>query len=55
MEPIDPSSPAARSLVPKAQLVYWLPWSEWATHCPVGGRRRQMAICTASTTSSERM
>jgi hypothetical protein len=55
IDPIEPSSPAARSRRPKAHDVYWDPWSECATVWPLGGHRRQMAICTASTTSSERM
>ena len=51
---MDPSSPASRSRCPKTQDVYWLPRSA-CTIVPGSGRRRQGAICRASTTSSERM
>jgi hypothetical protein len=31
------------------------PWSLWAIVWPAGGRRRQVAICTAPATSSARL
>ncbi len=52
--PIEPSSPAWRSRCPKIHDVCWLPRSAW-TIAPGAGWRRQIAICSASTTSLERM
>lgn len=52
--PIDPRSPASRSRWPKIQDVYCDPRSE-CTIVPGSGRRRHLAISSASTTNSERM
>lgn len=50
--PMEPSRPAVRSRCPNTDEVYSGPRFLW-TMVPVG-RRRQVAICMASTTSSER-
>ena len=52
--PIEPSRPASRSRCPKTQDVYWRA-AVGVNDVPAAGRRRQLAICRASTTSSERM
>jgi len=49
--PIEPRSPAWRSLWPKSQEVHCAPLSAW-TMVPGSGRRRQRAISSASTTIS---
>jgi len=51
---MEPSSPASRSRCPNVQDVNWLPRSLW-TMVAVVGRRYQVAIWRASTTSSVRM
>jgi hypothetical protein len=51
--PIETSIPASRRCSPIASDTYCDPWSEWWTS-PGLGRRRAIAIATASTTSSAR-
>lgn len=52
---LEPRIPAARNRRPKAQEVYWDPWSVCMIVDPSRPSRRQIAICKASTTSSARM
>jgi hypothetical protein len=51
--PIDTSIPASFRCSPIAKDTYCDPWSEWCTS-PGPERRREIAISTASTTSSAR-
>jgi hypothetical protein len=51
--PIEPSIPASRSRCPNTYEVQRLAWA-LCTTALVSGRRRQVAICRASTTSSAR-
>ena len=52
--PIDCAIPASWQAWPNSRPMNCPPWSEWWI-VPFGGRRRRTAICSASTTSSERM